>query len=265
MKKILLLLLLVPFGLGAGFAQKGFNIQLVVQPGKSGLNGDMYSKTVSGYTNAPIYKDFTFGLSGGINGVYNFTNHFGISTGLGYSHQGQNYTDFELYEPGDSTSPYAYENTVSLSYLTIPLRLIVSTNTDNSFSFSCHAGVYLGVLLSYKNTYKKNFGTTSYYTETMQGESITVDYYNVYSGSFTKEYELVGKPFKSIDFGLTLGTGVQKKISDKLAVQIILNYQMGFGDVKNLNCKYSPSTDPNRQLIHRNYLFGLMFGFKKTF
>ena len=68
------------------------------------------------------------------------------------------------------------------------------------------------MLFSYKDTYKKTFGTTSYYTETMQGEIITVDYYNIYSGSFTNEYELVGKPYKSMNFGLIAGAGVQKKI-----------------------------------------------------
>lgn len=257
-------MLLIAAGITTGFAQKGFNVQIELQPGKSGLIGDRFSKTSSGYTNAPIYKDFTFGFAGGVIGGYNFTNHFGISTGLEYTHQGQNYTDFELYELGDSTSPYAYENAASLSYLTIPLRLICSTNTDKSFSFSGYAGIYFGLLLAYKDTYKKTFGTTSYYTETIQGELITVDYYNVYSGSFINEYELVGKPYKSVDIGLTAGVGVQKKISDKIAVQIALNYQLGFGDVKNLNCKYSPSTDPNRQLVHRNYLLGLMFGLKKT-
>jgi len=90
MKKILFLILFIIAGITSGFAQKGFNIQIALQPGKSGLIGDKFSKTSSGYTNAPIYKDFTFGFAGGINGGYNFTNHFGISTGLYYSHQGQN-------------------------------------------------------------------------------------------------------------------------------------------------------------------------------
>ena len=121
------------------------------------------------------------------------------------------------------------------------------------------------MLFSYKDTYKKTFGTTSYYTETMQGEIITVDYYNIYSGSFTNEYELVGKPYKSMNFGLIAGAGVQKKNSDKSAVQIMLNYQLGFADVKNLDCRYSPSTDPNRQIAHQNYMLGVMIGFQKTF
>lgn len=265
MKKLLILILFVPFVIAAGFAQKGFNVQIALQPGKSGLSGDRFSKTSSGYTNAPIYKDFTFGFAGGVNGGYNFTNHFGISTGLNYSHLGQNYTDFELYELGDSTDPFAYENKVSLTYLTIPLRLICGTNTDEPFSFSCYAGVYLGVLFSYKDTYKKTFGTTSYYTETMQGEIITVDYYNIYSGSFANEYELIGKPYKTMNFGLIAGAGVRKKISDKSAVLIMLNYQLGFADVKNLNCKYSTSTDPNRQIVHQNYMLGVMIGFQKSF
>jgi len=182
-----------------------------------------------------------------------------------YSNQGQNYTDFELFELGDTTNAFAYENTVSLSYLNIPFRLICNTNPEKSISFSCYAGVYLGALLSYKDTYKKSHGSTSYYTETMQGETLTVDYYNTYSDGFTYEYELVGKPYKTINFGMVAGAGVQKNISDKLAVQIMLNYQLGFGDVKNLNCQYSPSTDPNRPIVHQNYMLGLMFGLKKSF
>lgn len=265
MKKILFLMLFIPFILATGFAQKGFNVQIALQPGESGLIGDKYSKISTGYTNAPIYKDFTFSFTGGISGGYNFTNHFGISTGLNYSHQGQNYTDFELYELGDSTSSFSYENKVSLSYLNIPLRLICNTNTDEPFSFTCYAGVYLGVLLAYKDTYKKTLGTTSYYTEIMKGETITVDYYNIYSGSFTHEYELVGKPYKSINSGMITGAGVQMKTSDKSALQMMINYQMGFADVKNLNCKYSPSTDPNRQIVHRNYMLGLMVSFQKSF
>lgn len=99
----------------------------------------------------------------------------------------------------------------------------------------------------------------------MQGEIITVDYYNIYSGSFTNEYELVGKPYKSMNFGLIAGAGVQKKNSDKSAVQIMLNYQLGFADVKNLDCRYSPSTDPNRQIAHQNYLLGVMISFQRSF
>jgi opacity protein-like surface antigen len=262
MKKILIFLSIISFGTGCVFAQKGHYIQVSIQPGTSFILGEKFSKKSIGYTNASIDKDFTFSFQGGINGGYNFTKYFGLSVGVLYSVQGQKYKKVKLVDSSDSTVFYL-KNKVNLSYLKIPLRLHCNTDPEKPVSFTCYAGVYLDVLLAYRDTYNKTHDDL-YYNQVIEGDEIRVDYGNGQKG-YGSSYELVGMPFKSINFGLTAGAGIQTKLSEKLALQIMIDYELGFSDIKNLKCKYSPSTDPNRSVVNRNSVCGLMIGLKKTF
>jgi hypothetical protein len=262
MKKILIFLLFISFGYGCVFAQKGFNIQVVLQPGASFIFGDKFSRTSTSYTSASIKKNFTFGFEGGVNGGYNFTKDFGLSLGALYSRQGQYYYDYKLIELGNST-PTTLKNKVSLSYIKIPLRLNFNGDPGKLISFTCYAGVYLEVLLTYKDTYKKTH-SDSYYTQIMESDEVRIDYGNSLVNN-SISYELIGKPFKSINYGVTAGAGIQTRLSEKLSLQFMLNYELGIGDIKDLTCQYSPSNDPNRSVINRNSMAGLLIGLKKTF
>ncbi len=270
MKITLYLVTFLSLFAGSIFAQKGLNLQVSFQPGLSSLLGDKYSMTSNGYTSvtwtdytqSPIYKNNTFGFTGGFNSLYNFTNNFGISIGANYARKGQHYADVVLYEIGN-TLPFKFKNKVSLSYLNIPLCLNFNTNPEKSISFTWFAGIYIDVLLGYSDTYKKTHGDY-YYNQVMHDGEITVDYGNAQGGK-SVTFELVGDPYKMIDFGVTTGAGIQKKLSEKLYLVTTINYQLGFYDIKNLNCKYSPPNDPNRSMINRNAMLGLTIGLKRTF
>ena len=268
MKKKLIFLMFFAMGAGCLFAQKGFNVQVAVQPGASFLSGDWKISNGSG-TDYTFKKSFTFGFEGGVNAGYNFTDNLGVSIGMFYASQGQNYKDLVV---ADGYMTGTLKNDISLSYLKIPLRFVFNTNPENSLSFTGFAGFYLGFLTGYKQTmsYSGTGASSGEYKLVMKGNTRTETY-----NSSSDQYVLVGKPFKSTNFGITLGAGVQKKLLEKLFLQIMLNYQMGFGDVKNVASQYRDSNDkledvyasddPNRSVSHKNSELGLMIGLKKSF
>lgn len=262
MKKILFIIMVISFGQAGVMAQKGFNIQVAGQAGLSFLLGDKFSMKSEGYTFSPIKTSLAFAYEAGLKGGYGITQNFGIGLGALYARQGQKYQEVNLYENNDIT-PYVLKNEVSLSYIKIPLTLHANSDPLKRVSFICEAGVYAEVLLSYKDSYSRTHGNY-YYTQTMEGGKIRVAYGNQFTDYITK-HELVGKPFKPINFGFTAGAGIQVKLIEKLYLLGTLNYEIGFKDVKNLECKYSPSTDPNREIVNRNSMTGFMLGLKKTF
>lgn len=264
MKKFLIYSTMILCCLDSVYAQQGFYIQASIQPGKSVLTGDKYSKTSKGYSLSPIKKEFTFGFEGGVIGGYNFTHNFGLSVGALYSLQGQNYKDYIVYEQGYSKS-FTYENEISLTYINIPLRLNYNTDSEKQYSFNCYAGIYIDVLLTYSEFYRKTHDYY-YYKQTMSGETLTIDYGNRDSGeSYSYEFELNEKPYKSHGFGLTAGIGIQKKLSGALFLPVLISYHLGFTDVKNVNFNYGFYNDPNKDIIHKNSMLGIMIGLKKMF
>jgi hypothetical protein len=263
MKKRLTFLMLLAMGTGCLFAQKGFNLQFALEPNASFITGDWkISTSKADYT---FKKSFTFGFGAGLAGGYNFTDNLGVSLGLGYLHGGQNYKGITI---SQGSLIQTIENEISLSYVKIPIKFTFNTNPAKSISFSGFAGFYLGFLAGYKQTYN----LTGPYpddqtTYVFKGKTMTEN--------GTDQYDLIGKPFKSTDFGITLGAGLQKKLSKKLFLMVMLNYELGFGDIKNVSSQiqYSPddlenvykSDDPNRSVSHKNSSLGLMIGLKKSF
>ena len=107
-------------------------------------------------------------------------------------------------------------------------------------------------------------------TDVMRGKTLTIT-----AGSASYNYDLTARPFKTADFGLTLGAGAQKRLTDKLFLFVMLNFQAGFVDIKNKSAqvKYSSSdiediyqsAYPNTSVNHRNAALGLTIGVKKCF
>ena len=270
MKKGLTLLLFFAMGKGFLFAQRGFNVQLALQPGASFLSGDWKAGSDGSGNDYAYKKTFTFGFEGGVNGGYNFTDNMGVSVGLIYALQGQNYKELVV---TTSEGDQILNNDISLSYLKIPFRFIYSTNPENSISITGYAGFYLGFLAGYKQT--MTFAGTNTFggmaeTDVLKGKTATIT-----TGSGSNSYDLTARPFKTVDFGLTLGAGAQKRLSENLFLFVMLNYQMGFVDVKNKSAQVKlsasdirdiyRSTDPNTSVNHRNAAFGLTIGVKKCF
>lgn len=269
MKKRFTFLMIFAMGTGCLFAQKGFNVQVAIQPGASFLTGEWQMQThpSTGDYNT-MKKSFTFGFEGGVNGGYNFTDNLGVSIGMFYSMQGQNYKGLSV------TVPYGTNTLtqdIKLSYLKIPFRFNFNTDPKKSISFTGFAGFYLGFLTGYKQTneWVSSDSHNDPATVVMKGKTIT------YTQGGTEQYDLVGKPFKSTNFGMTLGAGVQKKLSEKLFLQLMLNYQLGFGDIKNVSSQIRfsdtelhnvyESDNPNRSVSHKNSALGLVIGLKKSF
>jgi opacity protein-like surface antigen len=252
------------------FSQKGLNVSITLQPGASFIMGDWKLPPMDG-EEMTFEKSFTFGFEGGVNGGYNFTDNLGVSVGMLYSLQGQKYKDLVV---TDDYGSITLNHDINLSYLKIPMRFNFNTDPQQSISFTGYAGFYLGFLTRYKQTYKIGEGTDSYsdidMTLVRKGKTQTQT-----DGSNSEQYDLVEKPFKSTNFGMTIGGGVQKKLAEKLYLQFMINYQLGFGDIKNLQStiidadgdteKVYDNDDPNRLIKHKNSLIGLTIGLKKCF
>lgn len=222
------------------FAQKGYYLQFAIQPGSSSITGDWKFKQSN--TEYTFEKSFTFSFETGLNGGYNFTDNLGVSVGLFYASLGQNYkdaTNSKQYNVSPSiikTETNTYSNDISLSYLKLPFKCNFITNPEKPLSFSGFAGFYLSFMTGYNQTIT-NTHTNSYNDGTSNSEISTVvlegsTYTKI--GSSTTQYNFSEKPFNSTSFGLTLGAGLRQKLSDKLSIQFILNYQIELGDVKNL-------------------------------
>ncbi len=259
---------------GSLFAQKGFNVSVALQPGISMLSGDwkVYQDPTTSYL---FKKSVTFGFAGGAIGGFNFTDNMGVSAGLIFSSQGQKYADLTV-------QPNAYgsetiNQTIHLSYFKIPLKFNYSTDPTKSVSFLGSAGFYLGFLTGYKQTVEENGSYTAYGTTyNISATSVTTGTTVTYTGSQSSStHNLDSKPFKSADFGLTLSVGAQKKLMEKLFLFVMINFEKGFGDVKNVSTQetlsngtltpYYNANDPNRSVTHSNTLLGLMIGVKKAF
>ena len=68
-------------------------------------------------------------------------------------------------------------------------------------------------------------------------------------GTRQKTFELLQDPFHSIDLGAILGIGVQFKLSDKLVMPLLLKYQLGFLNIKNMECEYNFEYGPSSTLL----------------
>jgi len=259
-------LLLFAISAGSLFAQRGFNVSVALQPGVSMLGGDWKINNALG-SMFTFKKSFTFGFAGGAIAGFNFTDNLGVSAGLFISSQGQKYSDLSVYSDGYGS--VSVNQTIRLTYFKIPVKFIFTTDPTKSISLLGSAGFYLGFLTGYKQTVNVT-GTGNYSdlttTQVATGKTVTE------GGT---QYDLDSKPFKSTDFGITLGVGAQKKLMEKLFLFVMINFEQGFGDVKNVASvvKYSNGSthlfyendDPNRSVTHSNTLIGLMIGVKKTF
>lgn len=226
------------------FTQKGYYLQFAIQPGSSSISSDW--KLTDGSNVLTFEKAFTFSFETGVNLGYNFTDNLGVSVGLFYASQGQNYKDAsnnkQYYVGPDllNTETNTYSNDIRLSYLKFPFKFIFIINPEKSLSFSGYAGFYLGFLTGYNQSITYTH-TDSYSDGTVNSDISSVvlegtTYTTSNNSSFTsKQYDLIEKPFKSTNFGLTLGAGIQQKLSDKLSLQFMLNYQAGFETIAKLS------------------------------
>ena len=249
------------------FAQKGFNLQLILQPGTSIISGNWMvpeEKIDPEHNNTP--RKITFGFEGGINGGYDFSDNFGLSLGLYYSHQGQDYKNYTWVITNTT-----YERKIKLSSLKIPLKLNFNSSQKKNTSIIGFVGIYYGALIDYNDKTIETYNNTpgAYDTYVIKGNTSVSTLTN--NNSITYKSDLTENIYKN-DFGLTIGTGVQRKISQNLVLMVVLNYERGITDIRNLSSKYKDSSDiyysannVNTEIEKRNSMFGLIIGLKKSF
>lgn len=256
-----------------------FDLQIIINTQITSVSGDFkipvsYNPTTNMQTYSPMVKQTTLGFAAGVSSGFHFTKNTGISLGFFYSSQGQNFLTSNVnYTDGSSIYPYGFSRYVTLSYLKIPLQFHFNTNPDKPVSFSSYAGCYFGFLVNYYDYIYINDKTDPAGNETMTatGKIFTDKYDNI-----NHNYVLTSPVYNSFDFGVTSGAGISIRLSSKLSIPIILNYQRGLTDVKNYVSQYNDAgfnyrywqywsgdaTDPNYKIAYHNYCFGLMTGLK---
>ena len=265
------------------FAQKKINVQLVIQPGNSFISSQW--KNLSAYNAPPFKRKVTPALEAGVNAVFSFKGKIGqkvvydemyesgfyladnITFGMGifYSFCGQSYKDMKQ-------ADITWSRKLRLQYLKIPLKFefIKGKENDNQLVYS--AGFYA----SYLTYYKEKNSTTSdnYQSEAVtKGNSIITTYSVTGTPSTSIKYDLQGKPYNSIDYGASLGVGMQKKLNADWTILLMLIGQKGFADIKNKGTQYSDGntvysyfgTNVNTSIKHTNSSIELTIVLKKHF
>lgn len=279
------------------FSQKGFNIQAVLQPQATFLLGSWktYVPSQNDSSQHTTEKVGTFGLEGGINVGYNFTDKLGVGIGFIYSAQGQNYKDYEGSESGyyaaigNWKESYTVSRYLELQYLKIPVTFRINSDPEKIVSFNGNVGLYVGFLTQYFEVQKisgsyseTDFNYTYNTTSTSHGNDIDTKYDTKgyifgtpFSDSGTDKGKFLDQPYNSTDFGVTIGLGFQIRLTSKLFIPITLNEQIGFVDIKNSSSRYKDSAgntgdtydkkDENLKVSHRNSVTGLSVGLKICF
>jgi hypothetical protein len=273
-KELMLLIALVTISV-ATYAQKGLNIEIHAQPGMT-MGGDFQVPTDNSNSNSYVSpgKSFTLGMNTGASVGYNFNDKVGVSLGLLFSHQGQNYKSF-TYTVSDNFTEY---RSVSLNYLKIPILFNFVSAPEKSVSFTCSAGFYLGFLTGYKDETWYTYSDGSRDDNLANGSTLVETYTPNTGTSSTDNAAFLSKPYKSADFGGILAVGLQFKLSDKIVMPLMLNYQIGFSDVKNESSEYTQSNssdanlywqsfgggsgNPNSTLSYHNSSLGIKIGLK---
>jgi hypothetical protein len=214
------------------FAQEGINFQLFGQAHSKMISGDYFREDFS-TKDVAMEKKFSIGYQGGISGGYGFNDNMGVSLGLLYSAQGQNYSDFEEEVNNDG---HTFKRKVALNYLTIPVHFTFTADPSAMLSFSAFAGFYFSSLLSYNDEitlqYSESQASTFDGTATVSADDYKWEYTD-HGAHSNQTFNLKSQPYKSSDFGISAGAGVDLQLVDNVYLPLMLTYQLGLADIKN--------------------------------
>jgi len=252
-KYLLIFFLLLPL---FSFGQNNLSIEIFTQPQKTSLGAyyvpESFSNPYAGNQDAKFVKsDKSLTLKFSLGGLvsYRLNEKMGVSLGMIYSGQGQNYKYDCSYTDMYYEDYATISKKVSLNYLFIPITFNFIANPEAKASFIFSTGFYKGSLLGYKDEtnyhdYLQQIGGNhwdTWYSSTAQGENYIyskASSFNGGSGSSSSNKVFVKKPYKG-DFGFTLGTGFQFKLTDKISMPIMVNYSIGFSNIKRSASQYT--------------------------
>jgi hypothetical protein len=189
----------------------------------------------------------TLAYDAGLAVGYNIKDNASLSFGILYNKNAQNYKDWVDLQDG-----FIIKRSISLHYLKMPLLFHYNYKPEQKISFTCAAGFYLGILLSYKD-FIEGTDADGYRATSLAHKSILE--FSEYSSSGSDSYYDVFEttPFSKVDFGLILNLGMQIKLTDKLSIPLMLNYQRGITDIKNHASRLIDNTSGS------NYLYWAAF------
>lgn len=256
------------------YGQRGSYIELIANPGLS-MGGDFQVPNhIAGsdlYSSLP--KSATFGINLGAAFGVHFTDQMGISLGISYAHQGQKYANFNW---NDAGMDLTWERSVSLNYFKVPILFNFVAAPDKKISFRGSAGFYFSFLTGYKDENTISAADGSSLSTTASGNGLTILYMD--NGDVGGEMAtFLSKPFNSSDLGGIIAGGIQIQLTDKLTMPLMINYQVGFNDVKNKSAIHTetsfgssvlfwqglfPGNSPNTTLPYKNSSIGLHIGLK---
>jgi hypothetical protein len=259
-------------------AQHTSALTFILQP-QSTRGGDFYAPT-SGSSNptyTPADKKITLGLRLGCEFDYSLNEKMGMSAGLFYSKQGQKCSYSGIQTVGSLTDNFTIDGNAALHYLQIPIHFHFVAKPENKLSVCFSGGLYMGFLVGYRHevtvTDNLSNGRSSSVTQTAKGSALegTSTDFNGHTDSYVNGF--LTKPFKGLDLGAIIGTGVRIKVSEKISLPIMLNYQAGFKNVKNISSQYTTGSgsnnywlffydgnDPNQTSPFHNSALGISFG-----
>jgi len=252
------------------FAQKGLNFSLIIQPSTSFISGSWIVpelKMDSDHYESP--KKFTFGFEAGIKGSYNFNDNIGINLGLIYSQQGQKFGDYTY-----NVTNITYERKIRLSYLKIPLELNFTLKPDKDITIISYLGIYYGILIDYID---ETIRTNNNYENTFETFTVKNNDISLISTTNNNPFIVVmsnlSENIYRNDYGIVVGTGVQKKISSSMYLMFMLKFEKGLNDIRNLSSQYLSSggspyysdVKVSNNTVRKNSILGLTIGMKKSF
>jgi hypothetical protein len=162
---------------------------------------------------------------------------------------------------------------VELNYLRIPIQYHFVSAPLQKVSFIFSAGLYVEFLTSYAdNVIFRESGSNSNFSLSLaasdDGITTSSTFYDGASGANVSQTDyaiFIGQPYNSTGFGATFSSGVQFKLSDKIALPMMINYQTGFGSALN---KKSLVKDPNSNqadVFWDSYVFGAPVNYRNSF
>ncbi|MFN6946098.1 MAG: porin family protein [Cytophagaceae bacterium] len=233
MKRLLLLLSFLCFGISQVNAQDNIEIGLIYVP--------QVTSIINFSHNDPIYQNrLTFAGATGLTFTYHFNNRFALQTGVLYNSHNQK---FKSEIPAGSETR-EWKGKKRLDYLKLPLVIKYSMPIDRKMSFHLYAGPQLSYLLKGEGgvVVWRNYGNSTYYDLPHSSN----DHY------------------ARLTIDGVLGFGLDFRITRTLTVTGGIRSDFSFTDMENKKATYMDEPlyyygDPNRGSSH-NFTVGFLMG-----
>jgi hypothetical protein len=179
---------------------------------------------------------FTPGFSGGIQGEYHLSGKNYIGAELLYSIQGQDHTSWKTTSP-DTTVLFLRK--IDLNYFKMPIYYKrVYSNKSGLANFYYNAGIYIGVLQYASSRYIRRGLETTFY------DAMTEK--NNYADQITQPEDFK-ELFRPIDIGLSVGWGMQYRVTPKVLFLLEARAEIGLTDINDKDWRF-----PHRSLGYRS-------------